>query len=210
MVKGLEPGKRAALLVSEMQNGITDRAFRDTPLAEQVATRDIVSTINDLAAGFRERGLPVIHCTVAARPEFQGWNRNCVLAARIYKEGHLVSGSRFAAIHDGIVVAGTDIVSDRHHGMAAFTGTDLDATLRALGVDTVVFCGVSTNVALMGGSVEAVGHGYTVVIAEDCTAGGTAETHQVQITMHLPLVATVSNRADILAALDQAGSTNSA
>jgi len=86
--------------------------------------------------------------------------------------------------------------------MAAFTGTDLDATLRAAGMDTVVFCGVSTNVALMGGSIEAVGLGYTSVIAGDCAAGGTAETHQLQITMHLPLVATIANSTDIVAALD--------
>ncbi|MBW8297066.1 cysteine hydrolase [Sphingopyxis sp.] len=200
-VKGLEPGKRPALLISEMQNGITDRAFRDTPLAEQVATRGIVGKINALSAGFRERGFPVIHCTITARADFYGWNRNCVLAARIFREGNLVSGSHFAAIHDDIVVGGQDIVSERHHGMAAFTGTDLASTLRGLGIDTVVFCGVSTNVALMGGSVEAVGHGYTSVIAEDSAAGGTAETHQIQVTMHLPLVATVSRHADIIEAL---------
>ncbi|MBA3941583.1 MAG: cysteine hydrolase [Sphingopyxis sp.] len=198
-VKGLERGRRAALLISEMQNGITDPAFRETPLAEQVRARGIVDTINELAAGFRTRGLPVVHCTVTARPDFLGWNRNCVLAARIHKEANLVSGSSFAAIHDDIVVGDSDIISERHHGMAAFTGTDLDATLRGLGIDTVVFCGVSTNVALMGGSVEAVGHGYTVVIAEDCTAGGTAETHQVQIAMHLPLVASVSTKDAVLA-----------
>ena len=73
--------------------------------------------------------------------------------------------------------------------------------LRTARIETVVFCGVSTNVALMGGSVEAVGHGYSVVIAEDCTAGATAETHEMQITMHLPLIATISSAADIIAAL---------
>jgi hypothetical protein len=38
------------------------------------------------------------------------------------------------------------------------------------------------------------------------TAGGTAETHQVQITMHLPLLATISCNADVIAALEQAAS----
>jgi nicotinamidase-related amidase len=201
-VKGLEQGKRAALLISEMQNGIVDPAHIDTPLARQVFERGTVAKINALAAAFRTRNLPVVHCTISARPGFQAWNVNCILAARIAKAGKLIQGSHFAAIHDDILVAESDIISDRHHGMAAFTGTDLDATLRAAGVDTVVFSGVSTNVALMGGSVEAVGLGYTSIIAEDCSAGGTAETHRIQIEMHLPLVATIANSGDIVTALD--------
>lgn len=201
LVRGLEVGQRAALLISEMQNGIANLAHVDTPLAHQVAARDLPARINMLADHFRQAGLPVVHCTVSARPGFHAWPVNCVLAARIAKEGRLQHGSEFAAIHDEVRVAETDIVSARHHGMAAFTGTDLDATLRALDVQTVVFAGVSTNVALMGGSVEAVGLGYNSVIAEDCTAGGTADTHRIQITMHLPLVATVSDSVSIAAAL---------
>ncbi|MBV9995848.1 MAG: cysteine hydrolase [Caulobacteraceae bacterium] len=201
MVKGLDGGQKAALLISEMQNGIANSAYVSSPLSGQVAARALPEKLNALASRFRAGGLPVIHCTIAARPAFQAWPVNCVLAAQIYKRGELVSGSRYAAIHDSIEVALSDIVSERHHGMAAFTGTDLAATLRALRVDTVVYSGVSTNVALMGGSIEAVGLGFTSVIAEDCAAGGTAESHQFQITMHLPLVATVSSADAVCAAL---------
>lgn len=199
MVRNLEAGRKAALVVSEMQNGITNPVYNDTPLIGEVVSRNLPAKINLLAAGFRKAGLPVLHCTISARPGFHGWPMNCFLAARIAKEGQLIHGSRYAAIHDDIPLHDTDIVSARHHGMTPFTGTDLAATLRSFGTETVVFAGVSTNVALMGGSAEAVGNGFNVVIAEDCTAGGTAQTHQVQITMHLPLIATISNMADILA-----------
>src|SRR5690554_1567208 len=120
-VKGIESGKRIALLISEMQNGIVDPAHVETPLALQVSERGIIPRINTLAAAFRDRGLPVIHCTISARPEFQAWNVNCVIAARIQKAGKLIQESHFAAIHDDIVVAKSDMISDRHHGMAAFT-----------------------------------------------------------------------------------------
>lgn len=198
-MKGLEVGSRAALLISEMQNGITNPAYNDSPLIRQVAERQLPARINRLADGFRTAGLPVIHCTISARPDLLAWPVNCVLAARIAKEGRLIAGSTFAAIHDDITVADTDMVSARHHGMAPFTGTELATTLRNFGITTVVFAGVSTNVALMGGSVEAVGNGFNVVIAEDCAAGGTAETHQIQITMHLPLIATIGSMDEVLA-----------
>ena len=62
------------------------------------------------------------------------------------------------------------------------------------------------DIALPTGAAEAVALGYTVVLAEDATAGGTAEIPQVQITMHLPLLATISCNADVIAALEPAAS----
>ena len=85
--------------------------------------------------------------------------------------------------------------------MAPFTGTTLDATLRGYGIDTVVLSGVSTNIALPGAATEAVALGYSVVLAEDCTAGATPETHQMQVTMHLPLLATITDAESVIASL---------
>jgi nicotinamidase-related amidase len=68
-------------------------------------------------------------------------------------------------------------------------------------VETVVLAGISSNIALPGSATEAVGLGYTVVLAEDCTAGGTAETHRVQVSMHLPFLATVTDSESILAVI---------
>ncbi len=199
VVRGLEPGRRAALLVSEVQNGIADPAYDDTPLARQVVARGIVEKINALTAAFRTEQRPVIFCTIAApSADWSNFTVNCALAASLRRDGRLVDGTKHAALHDDLRVEAGDIVSHRHHGMAPFTGTGLDATLRRHRIDTVVLSGVSTNIALQGAATEAVALGYNVVLAEDCTAGGTAETHQIQITMHLPLLATISNSAAIL------------
>ena len=65
----------------------------------------------------------------------------------------------------------------------------------------MVLSGVSTNIALPGACTEAVALGYSVVLAEDCTAGATAETHQMQITQHLPLLATVTDAESVIASL---------
>ncbi len=201
-VRGLEPGNRAALVVNEMQNAIANPAYIDTPLAGQVAARGIVARINTLTAAFRAAGAPVIFCTIAARtPDWAGFRVNCALAARIKRTGKLVADTEGAAIHDDLVVEPSDIVNQRSHGMAPFTGTTLDATLRGYGIDTVVLSGVSTNIALPGAATEAVALGYNVVLAEDCTAGATPETHEMQITMHLPLLATITDAESVIASL---------
>jgi len=88
-VRGLEPGKRAALVVNEMQNAIANPAHVDTPLAAQVTARGIVARINTLTPAFRAAGGPVICRTIAARtPDWDGFPVNCALAARI-KPGSL-------------------------------------------------------------------------------------------------------------------------
>ena len=201
-VRGLEPGRRAALVVNELQNAIANPAHVDTPLAAQVTARGIIARINVLTAAFRAAGAPVIYCTIAARtPDWDGFRVNCALAARIKRTGKLVVGTAGGALHDDLAVEPSDIVSNRSHGMAPFTGTTLDATLRGYRIDTVVLTGVSTNIALPGAATEAVGLGYSVVLAEDCTAGATAQTHQMQVSMHLPLLATVSDAASVIASL---------
>jgi nicotinamidase-related amidase len=201
-VRGLEPGKRAALIVNELQNAIANPAHVDTPLAGQVTARGIIARINVLTSAFRAAGAPVIFCTIAARtPDWDGFLVNCALAARIKRTGKLVVGTVGGALHDDLVIEPSDIVSNRAHGMAPFTGTTLDATLRGYGIDTVVLSGVSTNIALPGAATEAVALGYGVVLTEDCTAGATPETHQMQITQHLPLLATVTDAASVITSL---------
>ena len=201
-VRGLEPGKRAALVVNEMQNAIANRDYIETPLTGQVAARGIVARINGLTAAFRAVGAPVIFCTIAARrADFEGFRVNCALAAGIRRKGHLVVGTATAAIHDDLTLEPSDLVCHRSHGMAPFTGTDLDATLRGYDIDTVVLSGVSTNIALPGAATEAVALGYNVVLAEDCTAGATPETHQMQVTLHLPMLCAVTDAASVVAAV---------
>jgi nicotinamidase-related amidase len=187
-----------------MQTAIANPAYIDTPLAGQVTERGIVARINTLTAAFRAAGAPVIFATIAARTaDFDGFLVNCALAARIKRTGKLVVGTPGGAIHDDLVVEPSDIVSHRAHGMAPFTGTTLDATLRGYGIDTVVLSGVSTNIALPGAATEAVALGYNVVLAEDCAAGATPETHQMQITMHLPMLATITDAESVIASLPE-------
>ncbi len=201
---GLDRQQRPALVVVECQNRMTNPAYQDdnrAGLMTQVVSRGIIGRINTLAAAFREHGHPVVFATIALRPGFRGYRVNCVLAAQLVRNGSLVLGEPAARLNDDLVVEPTDVVSNRMSGMAVFTGTEVDAILRGFGVQTVVLAGVSTNIALPSSACEAVGLGYDVVLAEDCTAGGSEETHRMQVTMHLPFLATVASSEQIIARL---------
>jgi nicotinamidase-related amidase len=201
-IRGLDKSQKAALLISECQVGIVDAAFADTPLAHQVKERNTLRNIAALADLCRTHGIPVVHCTIVPRKQFEGFVVNCVLNSMIFKGGRLQAGDEHAAIHPLLIPHENDIVSERCHGISAFHGTELESVLRGYGINTVILAGVSTNIALPGMATEAVNRLFEVVLAEDCTAGGTAESHEAQIRLHLPLLATITSYEKLKVALE--------
>jgi nicotinamidase-related amidase len=93
------------------------------------------------------------------------------------------------------------LVSHRRHGVSPFTGTSLDATLRALQVSTVVATGVSLNLGIPGLVIEAVNLGYRVVVATDAVAAVGEQFGRDVLAHTLRLVATLATTDEVVAAL---------
>ncbi|RHW28592.1 cysteine hydrolase [Nocardioides immobilis] len=199
-----------ALVISECQIGILDAERSvSSGLAEQAAERSIVGRIAELAELFRERGLPVVHCIIEHRPDQAGMLRNSYLGTMALRSRSMTAGTPDVEIPAVLGPLPGDFVSSRATGLTAFYGTDLDATLRLNRVRTLVLAGVSTNVALPGLALEAVNRGYDVVLAEDCTAGSSAEAHEFFVRNQLTLLARGASAADVAARLPQASSPRS-
>ena len=93
-----------------------------------------------------------------------------------------------------------DVVVTKHHP-CAFNGTDLDIQLRRRGIQTIVLCGISTNVG-----VEATGrigfeNGYNLVFADDAMSARDAELHTVSVSKFFPTIGRVRRTTQIVAAL---------
>jgi nicotinamidase-related amidase len=202
VVRGLDSGQRAALVISECQRGVLDPSIAIFPgLAEQAAARGIVGAIGRLAGAFRDAGLPVVHVHVAHRPDFGGVVPNSLVAVRARKSDSMVAGTPAVEPMEGVAPEPGDYVSLRRAGVGMWYGTDLDATLRNLGVTTLVLCGVSTNIALFAGSMGAIDRGYWVVLPEDATAGAAPDLHEWMTTNTLPLIATMSTADEVISAI---------
>ena len=202
MVRGLDAGQRAALVISECQRGVLDPSIAIFPgLAEQAAEREMLAAIDRLATAFRAAGMPVVHVHAAHRPDFGAVVPNSLIAVRSKKTGSMVDGTPAVEPMEGAVPEPGDYISARQTGVGMWYGTNLDATLRNLGVSTIVLCGVSTNIALFAGSVGAIDRGYFVVLPEDATAGAAPDLHEWMITNTLPLVATISSVDDVIASI---------
>jgi ureidoacrylate peracid hydrolase len=82
---------------------------------------------------------------------------------------HCVEGSWGASVIEDLDPQPDDVyvVKRRYSG---FFNTDLDLTLKDLGVDTVVVAGVVTNICVRSTVHDAFFLGYQVVVPEDCVA----------------------------------------
>lgn len=204
-IHGLAAGSPAALLISECQLGFVgadDEHIAIAGLADQARSRGIVPRIAALADAFRRAGLPVVHSTFVPFSNFEGTGKNSRLLASLVKGGKFRQGDPSVDIHPMLTPHSTDFVTRRIHSVSAFHGTELDTYLHARGVRTVVLVGISTNVAIPSSCVEAINRGYQVVVAEDCTAGATEETHSFAVKHILPLLGAVASSEAVMTSLE--------
>ena len=179
-----------AVVTSELQNGVVGPDAIFPALADEAAPA--VANAVRLTQAARDAGAHVVHCVALRRPGGVGANSNARLFAAAAKAPvELTPGSAAAALVDGLEQPG-DIVLSRFHGLGPMAGTDLDATLRNLGVRTVVVAGVSVNVAVTNLVMDAVNLGYQVVLARDAVAGVPAGYADAVIDNSLALLATVT------------------
>ncbi len=155
---------RAALLVIDMLNDfIRHEGALPVPQAE-----DIIEPIKNLIHEFRKLGNPVIYICDTHRGtdrEFEVWGT------------HAVEGTWGAQVIDELKPeAGEPVIKKRR--FSGFYGTDLDLTLRELGVSTLVATGVLTNICVMYTVTDARQLGYEVYVASDGVAAVSEDMHR--------------------------------
>ncbi|PIU84995.1 MAG: hypothetical protein COS67_10265 [Deltaproteobacteria bacterium CG06_land_8_20_14_3_00_44_19] len=67
---------------------------------------------------------------------------------------------------------------------SAFFRTDLDMTLRTLGLDTIVVCGMNTHVCVMFTAWDGLANDFNVIILENCCAAPKKEIHDTAINLY--------------------------
>ena len=165
------PGK-AAILTMEMQRGVIGDLAKIRPLAELVSSLGIPERLGGLVEVARRRDVPVVHCRAGFRRDRRGSYPNVPMVNALLEDpDYLVLGEPASDVIPELGPAETDLDSARLHGMSPFHGTALDPTLRSLGVTTVIATGVSLNVGIPGMTIEALNHGYHVVLVTDCVTG---------------------------------------
>jgi len=169
------PG-RCAVLVMELQRGVVGDLASMPVLAKAVQEAGVITATARVLQRARDAGVRVIHCHAAFRRDRAGTPRNVPLVNGLLRNpDHMLVGEPSVESVPELGPDPRDLVCQRFHGMSPFAATELDAFLRAESACSVIATGVSLNVGIIGLTIEAVNHGYHVVIPRDCVAGYPAE-----------------------------------
>jgi nicotinamidase-related amidase len=77
----------------------------------------------------------------------------------------------------------TDIVLPKRR-FSAFFKTDLDQTLRMLGIDTIIVTGITVEVCVLMTVMDGLSHDFSAILLEDCTASKNREMHQSCLNLY--------------------------
>jgi nicotinamidase-related amidase len=144
-------------------------------------------------------GTRVVHCLSAFRPDLAGTGRNApLLAWGARRNVDLLVGSPHAAPALELGQTESDLVSVRTHGVSPFSGTELDAMLRAERIENVIVCGGSVNVGVLGTCIEAVNLGYRVVVPRDGVVGIPTEYAEAVLEHTIRLLAMLTTIDEIV------------
>ncbi len=195
----------AAVLTMELQEGVVGDEAVLPALTDAVRQAGTLQAAGRLCAAARAAGVRVVHATMEARPDGVGITPNCKVFAladrQRQRDGYAVldrgrPGARVCAALDP---QPSDVVVARMHGITPFTGTELDAVLRALGTRTVVVAGVSLNLGVIGTVLSAVDLGYHAVVACDAVIGVPADYGEAMLRHSFPMIASVATVDDVIA-----------
>lgn len=205
---------RAALVIVDMQyaTGHPDGWLARRMAAEGRAAvtawrferiaRLVIPNTQRLAAAVRAAGGRVVHVTQgAALPDASD-------AAPHMRRFYLESGNIVGAPEHRIVAElapepGDSIV--RKTSVGAFASTGIDALLRALGREHLIFAGVSTNMCVDSTAREAADRGYAVTMVEDACATTHAELHEAALRNFARFFGRVRDTAAVLEELGRRG-----
>ena len=164
-------GQRPALVLVDIIKGFTDP---DCPLGS--AADDVVEANRKLLAVFRSKGLPVFFTTVIYRDDSQAR----VFRDRVPALNLLKPGSHWVEVDPRLEPAAGEHIVEKQWA-SGFFKTDLDESLRAIGVDSLVVTGLTTSGCVRATAVDGLQYDYKVVVPAEAVGDRNPDAHRANL-----------------------------
>jgi len=164
-------GQRPALVLVDIINGFTDP---ECPLGSKAD--EVVEANRKLLAAFRAKNLPVFFTTVV----YHDVSQARVFRDRVPALDLLEPGSHWVEVDSRLEpVEGERIVEKQW--ASGFFKTDLDESLRSLGVDSLVVTGLTTSGCVRATAVDGLQYDYKVVIPCEAVGDRNPDAHDANL-----------------------------
>lgn len=159
--------EKSALVTIDLQNTFV---AKDAPV-EFPTARDFIPRVNDLASLSRKLGIPVIHVYMSVRPDFSDIGLLQEIRPRTDSELEIIDGKRGTKFYGGLDVKETDYLVRKCRYSALIPGSSsLEPLLRGLGRDSLIVCGVATDICVGTTIYDAMMLGFRVFLVSDLTS----------------------------------------
>ena len=185
--------KKTALVVIDLQKGITAM-----PTQPHEASQVIVNA-SKIAQAYRKNQMPVFLVRVAISPDSKEKLEPIVDGENSWAKMKLPADWSEIVPELG-PEDGDVIVTKKQWG--AFYGTELDLQLRRRKIDTIVLCGISTNIGVESTARFAFEYGFQQIFVEDAMSARSAQEHENSIKNSFPKMGRVRLTQDVLDSLD--------
>lgn len=185
--------KKAALLVIDMQNDFLDKK---SPAYTENAEY-IIPNIQNLIKTARKEKIPIIytaHCH--ADPKIDG-GMTAKWWPEIAEKKVLVAGTKGAKIISELNPLPKEKIIYKHR-YSAFYNTDLEITLRGLGITDLIITGIMTGICCESTARDAFFRDFRVFFVGDATAAGEEELHLNSLKILAYAFAYVTTTNDII------------
>ena len=162
--------------------------------------RGVVARTAELQQAARAAGLLVCYSATVFRPGYPEISpRNKTFSQRKVS-GQPAVADPLQVIHPAVRPLADEVVVGKHRVNAMF-GTDLEMTLRANSIDTIILLGYATSGVVLSTTRYAADADFRLFIVEDCCSDADAEVHDFLTQRIFPRQAEVVSAAAVMAAL---------
>ena len=190
--------RHAALIVVDVQNDFVSPNGSAAKRGEDVtAAVAMVPNLLKLIDEARRAGLTIVYI----RTTHSEWTDTPSWIYRSSQKSGLSTcreGTWGAELYEGIAPSASERVVIKHR-YSAFINTDLNTVLKARGIQSVLVCGVATNVCVETTARDAYMYDYYVTMIDDCSAAYEPKLHLgtlENMRRHFGLVASSNDIAE--------------
>lgn len=201
----IDPSKTAVLCI-EFQNEFTTEKGKlyDSVKGVMEATNMLNNAV-DVTAAARSLGAKVFHAPISfAEDASDNPNKGLGILAGCAGGKLFTSGTWNAEICKKMTPQDGDVMVTGKKGLDAFPGTDLEAKLKANGIETIALAGFLTNCCVESTMRTACEKGFNVVTLTDCMATQSMEGQKAATEGTFGMFSTPMTAADFKTKLTSA------
>ena len=184
--------KKTALVVIDLQKGIT--AINTEPYTSKIVVENTVKILREL----RKNKMSVFLVHVTPSPDLKDALRP--VAETSYQM--LKYDPSWSEFVPELNIQSSDFIITKHQ-WGAFYGTELDLQLRRRGIDTIILCGISTNLGVESTARYAYELGFNQIFVSNAMSARSKEEHENSLKYIFPRLGLVRKTEEVLQALSK-------